>query len=529
MKYGVTLLYLGSVFLTSEKLVNKEQDPKFYFTGIGAAALFVLVGLLGMRKSDIDNAVKAGLFIKLIFGVGLVQAIFGGLQYLDIFQSNNTAFPITGSFDNPAGYAAVLALSLPFGLYLYDISKGNERNLIVISLVFLCVSIVLAESRTGMLAMLASFLVFVGITKGRALKLTGKKKVLILSVVAFILISFCLLLYWTKKDSADGRLLIWKVSLEMIRDLPLLGFGLDGFKANYMDYQAKFFESNPESEYSILADNVMHSFNEFLLLTVKFGLLGLLFVLFSIGYLIFKIAKSRSLFRSLTLSGLTGFFVLASFSYPLDYAACWLLLAVFLAMGLPGYEIKIKRKQRSLLRLTMVLVGCWSMVHFYHQAKAEIQWKEIAVSSLQGKTEEMMMEYRKLYPKLKNNPYFLYNYAAELNVLHRYEDSNLVLEECKKKLNDFDVQLLLADNYSELDAIEKAEQHFEKASRMIPNRFYPLYRLVKIYERNGNIKQATLLAEGLLEKEVKVESSIIDAIKREMREFVEKNSVSAAL
>ena len=50
-----------------------------------------------------------------------------------------------------------------------------------------------------------------------------------------------------KKDSADGRLLVWICSMNMIKDNLLLGWGIGGFEAHYMDYQASYFERNPNS------------------------------------------------------------------------------------------------------------------------------------------------------------------------------------------------------------------------------------------------------------------------------------------
>nr|WP_321486270.1 hypothetical protein [uncultured Draconibacterium sp.] len=76
-----------------------------------------------------------------------------------------------------------------------------------------------------------------------------------------------------------------------------------------------------------------------------------------------------------------------------------------------------------------------------------MQWKKTATNSLKGSTEEMLPEYEKLYSTpLKQNPFFLYNYGAELNYTKKYDKSIEVLIECVNKFNDYDLQLLLADN-----------------------------------------------------------------------------------
>lgn len=50
------------------------------------------------------------------------------------------------------------------------------------------------------------------------------------------------------------------------------------FQAKYMDYQAKYFERNPNSEFINLADNVKYPFNEFIKIAVEFGLVGLILI-----------------------------------------------------------------------------------------------------------------------------------------------------------------------------------------------------------------------------------------------------------
>ncbi len=57
----------------------------------------------------------------------------------------------------------------------------------------------------------------------------------------------------------------------MIKDKPIVGHGIGAFEAHYMEYQASYFERHPDSKYTMLADNVKHPFNEFLLVGVQLG------------------------------------------------------------------------------------------------------------------------------------------------------------------------------------------------------------------------------------------------------------------
>lgn len=47
-----------------------------------------------------------------------------------------------------------------------------------------------------------------------------------------------------KKDSADGRLLIWRCAMPMLQQNWLTGYGTGGFEAHYMDYQADYLKTS---------------------------------------------------------------------------------------------------------------------------------------------------------------------------------------------------------------------------------------------------------------------------------------------
>ena len=54
----------------------------------------------------------------------------------------------------------------------------------------------------------------------------------------------------------------------MIKDNPVTGYGSGGFLANYMNYQAEYFARDTDNKYAMLAGDVKHPFNEYILLVV---------------------------------------------------------------------------------------------------------------------------------------------------------------------------------------------------------------------------------------------------------------------
>ena len=140
----------------------------------------------------------------------------------------------------------------------------------------------------------------------------------------------------------------------------------------------------------------------------------------------------------------------------------------------------------------------------------------------------MLPEYDSLYRWLGKDGLFLYNHAAELHEVRDYEKSIKVFEKCVSYYNDMDVQLLLASNYRQIGKNAEAEQHLILASHMCPSRFKPLYELVKLYEATGNREKALALAAIIINREVKIPSATITAIKNEMRRLIETQETTSS-
>jgi O-antigen ligase len=502
-------LCAGSLFAISAAFVNDRLTPKWYFT-VFCALVGGLIYTGYMLPSGKNRFLRN---IPLEFGMIVIvlctlQALYGTFQYLGIFPSVN-GFRVTGSFDNPAGFAASLCAGLPFLFCFCFEKKPLLKYLSIVAVACVTLAVVLSASRAGMLS-LAAVYVSAFIYRFRP----GKKTVIAGTMAIILLLSG---LYYWKKDSADGRLLIWRCSWEMIKDKPLFGFGYGGFKASYMNFQAKYFVTHPDSEYVMLADNVRHPFNEYLLLAVNFGLLGLL-VLFMLFYQLWKIHKrhpSKPLPLCMAYCCLLSIGVFALFSYPLKYP-------FVLIMGLLSlYICGCFRKPLLLIKKT-VMTGAILLVCYltFDRMFVEIKWNRTARQSLLGKTKQMLPEYRLLHDKLRMNDLFLYNYTAELNIAKRYDESLEIARECERLLADYDLQMLMADNYKQLKRYREAERHYTKASYMCPVKLMPLYGLVNMYQEEGKETEALSLANTILRKKIKVPSVTVSKIRNEMRQLL---------
>lgn len=515
----VFFIFLGSVFITSRIFVEEVTAAKYYLTTLTILMGSILVIFRSDNLRDESKKLASLPVLKGVFIVGVLQAIYGLFQYSGLFDSNHESFRLTGSFDNPAGLIAVISLIFPVGLYWCVQSQGLERRLVFFFAVVVWFCIVLSGSRAGILSAIISIILFCDLKYG----LFSKIRKLGYSIPIFILVLLLTLtslfaLYKWKENSVNGRLLIWKISWEIVKDKPLFGYGYRGFQANYMDYQAQYFKLHPQSKWGQLADNIKHPFNEYIKVTVNYGVIGLLCCLFLLGVFLWKISQIRSSIRVMLLAVFASFLVVSNFSYPLQYAPVWLLLMYF---GLIVFSDFIPPVQPSFaMRAGIAGICVLGMIFFFSELLYEMRWKTIATKALQGQTLQMLPQYRYLYPFLKHNPFFLYNYGAELNISKQYVESIVILKECKKYVSDYDLQMLFADSYFRAGDTVKAIQHYEYASNMIPCRFLPLYRQFEIHKGAGNIEKAIKVAQEIVKKEIKVESVTVGVIIRDARDFL---------
>ena len=214
------------------------------------------------------------------------------------------------------------------------------------------------------------------------------------------------------------------------------------------------------------------------------------------------------------MMSLTAIGVLACFSYPLTYPFTWVVLVLDSFILIHRVYPLPLWKSRKVRVITVSLLFAGSGLLLYGVARrtyAEWKWGQIADKASRG--ENVFPDYRRLLPILGSEPYFLYNYAAELYYAGHHEKALLVAKRCRKFWADYDLELLQGELLDKLNKSEEAELHFLLASRMCPVRFVPLYKLYELYKRTENGQKARKMGETILEKPVKVESAIVRSIK----------------
>ena len=446
------------------------------------------------------------------FCVGILEIVCALLQLGGLFPVINPYYHFTGSFDNPAVFAMFMSFCLPIGMYFTARSTAVCR--LVWGVLTFCMGafLILSASRTGILAGICSAFIMwmpkLGVIKDYRF---NRKRIILLWVALALLAG---VLYWCKQDSADGRLLAWKVSANMIADRPFLGWGNNGFDAFYMPYQADYFMRNPESSFLLLADNLSHPFNEFLWFTVQYGIAGLILLLLMLGWILKNVFKGCDKQKKLWISLYFALAIWAMFSYPFHIPFVWLVIAYLLSVSL--FPVFARFRFVRPLAFCALLVAFLYSVPMAVSYKNEVHWVKVQEKALMGETLDMLPQYAELYKDLKDDGAFLYNYGAELHFARHYNEALKILQECASKYNDYNVQMLMASCYQHLGQPQMSIEKYRYANRMVPNRFLPLYHEMRIYRENGDSVNACEVARTIMNKPVKIKKSA--AVKRIIQE-----------
>lgn len=515
LRVAAILLCLTSLFFQSGWFVDRYIAPKWYASIcciVITGAMYCAYSLFKSKKRKTSKDYILPVF-KIIVLFCTMQAVYGLIQYVGLLSSSNTHFRLTGSFDNPAGFAASMISSFPLFLFLHQEESGWEKYTVLICGSIVFITVCLSGSRAGIIAISLPFTLFIY----KKVKLSFKAKVAAILFLFFTLFG----LYLIKKDSAIGRILIWECAWNMFLNKPVLGYGYGGFEAHYMDYQALYFKDYPNSRYVLLADTVQQPFNEFVQLAVNYGITGIFFFFVCCGFVGYCLRRYENKYSEVAFWCLLSIASFSLFSYPLLYPFVWLMIifSVFLIVkdALSPYKPS-NLIEKSVWTIFFALFSC-SCLMLSKRIYSEIKWKYASSLSFYSSEKEILSIYERLYRELKNDRYFLYNFSVKLYEMRKNDESLMVANECRKLWADYDLEMLIGHIYMEEKNYLEARKYYQHASFMCPNRFMPLYQQVLLLEKMGRKEEAKHTAMMIVNKPVKIQSYTIQKIKDEMKKY----------
>ncbi|MDR0506070.1 MAG: O-antigen ligase family protein [Dysgonamonadaceae bacterium] len=524
------VLFGGSVYFSAYIFSDASQNTTKLTLFALLIALYFCFRLTINKLPKIQNICC----IFIIF-TGLIEAFWGLQQLYGFAPSQHNLFKLTGSFFNPGPYAGYLAAILPMSLYCLLSPSRLLSNTLRLLPMFLkcfggitCFAILLvlpaAMSRAAWLATIAgcSVVIYKKYEKQLQIKQYYKKyKKHVLLIICLISLTFLLsltALYHLKKDSADGRLLTWKISLQTVVKYPF-GAGLGNFSGVYGDMQAAYFASGKASETEKhVAGNPEYGFDEYLQILIESGIVS--FLLFAV---IIVLAVRLLLRNNAGMAGsLIALLVFACFSYPFSVLPFPVIFVFFLASGNSAEQQKTGSRFASIITTCLcLLVSGVCLYREYPVYRAYERWNREKIYYGAGLNMEAAEAYGELYPYLDDRIQFLFEYAQSLSKSDQPEKSIKILQRAIQISCDPMLYNIMGRNFQSMQQYDSAEAAFIHSANLVPNRLYPWYLMMKLHAETGNAEKAVEAAKIVLTMEPKVQSQAVREMREEARKLVE--------
>jgi O-antigen ligase len=357
----VQLLPLGSEMsgglISYQTVRSLSLDP--YSTRLSLVQITSLLVYFAAVLAFTDGPIRLRLLVRTIIIFGFLLAILGLIQSFTSptkllwMRELKEALPF-GPFVNRhhfAGYME-LALALPLGMLFAGGVERDKRFIYLFAALMMGVALIMTNSRGGLLSFIAQIVFLVGMTgirRGRDKSGEGGAKsgirsaalraglglALLLSIFAGVVmlggepVLNRLMGTVSSADPTTGRAHFWRVTLDIIRDHPLMGTGLGSFGLAFTRYDTRSGALRVEQAHNDYLQTLSDA-------GVIGALLGLFFIvtLFRLGL---RRAGSEDKFRrGVAVGALAGCFAVlvhSFFDFTLHTTANALLFLVIAALA----------------------------------------------------------------------------------------------------------------------------------------------------------------------------------------------------
>ena len=518
-----TLVLVLSLFISETKRVSLNDFIIFF------SYIFIFFFIINNLNQEADfNS-----FIHLFFIISSLVSIYAIMQYYGFDPYLKDLHILTSTIGQKNWISNYLAMIFPV-IFSYFLLEKSIRNKILyfILLSILYTTLMICQSRgiwisISITVIFAIYIIF----KFKFCEIFKRNKKWLFSLlITFLVIT---IIYSTdnplnksaitvpqramstfdeQDPSINTRLLIWKTTLEMIKDRPIFGSGIGTFKMNYLNYQAEFLKNNPYYiKYSVKAGE---AHNEYLQMWAEIGIIGLgifmgiilMFYSLIIDYLKKNDSDKDKIIVFGLVLGITCFLIHSLFTFPLHVPA--LGITFFTLVGLTVIytrkinlpktdsdnkpkELKLKNKGIKIAVNILVLIFMiWAInLLAIKPYIAEIQYFNGMRHNVDGNYSEALPYFEKaasLYPYNGRILHALGTTYYNLGILNKAEE---VLQKTTRYLIDANTFYNLGLVYSRAGLFSKAEEEFKYAVYLMPKftkAYYDLGYLYFIQERYDN-------------------------------------------
>lgn len=530
----LSLIWSDSFFVSLKELPLFLTGPLLYF---------VLINNIS-EEQQINRILNTILIVGGLFGIyGILQ--YNGIDFA-FWAGNIGRQSVFGLFGNVNFFAEYLIVPLPLAVSLFFAARNRIHKIfLLIGILAIGGSLILTFTRGSYLAIgissLFMFLLYLA-SRGKSF-IKEHKKIFIFILALIILVTFLFALpnplnkpgtaiskiksrisisQFTESSSLKRRIAIWKFTILMIKDHPLLGSGIGTYKYNTLKYQAEFFKQGENrSLYPHGFADKAH--NEYLQLWAEIGIVGLgIFIWLIISYFscgIKILRKIKDEYKQGIIIGLMGSVVAVLidglFGFPLHLPATvilfWLVLAltiVTIKIGADAEENNIVRKNsnpisrfKPLLYIAIILLTIFLCVTVTRPFIAKVYWYYANIEIENENWNEAIKTNEKA---LKWDPYFgeiYYNIGKILEIKELYGIALEYFEKTAKYIDNSGLPQDFALIYLKSSQLDKAAIKLKQAIsyQRDEKSMFPLYsELGNVFLQLGRYKPAEVAFKNAL-------------------------------
>ena len=449
-----------------------------------------------------------------------MESVTGLLQISGRQPSGHALFALTGSFDNPGPYGGFIAMTAAAAAaFAVQNRHAGWRTLLIPVLTSILGLMVLPAtmSRAGWAAFAAAALACILKETSAGSWMKGHK--VATAFLAFLLLVLSFGAFMMKKDSALGRLHIWNMELRAIAAAPLSGTGPGTSGGSYGKAQEAYFRSGDRNEAVIkVAGCPEYAFNEYLKTGMETGVIGLILTVSATAAAITALLKAGNVFGY----GLLAAAVFGFFSYPMSvWQTAVLVVSMFAVAAGESGAGKAGIVANSLIAAAVTALVIFLLPQYRERQQGKEIWQTARYWASMEQYEDALAEYEGIYPAMRGNFRYLYDYGYALHKAGRHKESNVILREGAAISSDPMFWNIIGKNHAAEGNCDKAEETLEKAHYMVPCRLYPLVLLMEMYEEQGRNEEAASVGREILGMRVNPGNRTMTGLQEEVRRKME--------
>ena len=405
-----------------------------------------------------------------------------------------------------------MAIILAGFLWLFQFSSA-------VVAVFLLGFIIVLSSRAAFLSVIASALFIIYPYRNRVGKGLSLHK-----SFAFLLLCTLLLASVIKQNSTAGRLFIWQRSFELWKQNWLTGVGFGKFNTEYNHMQAKYFSTHSiTSKNAMLANDGYFAFNEWLHITIEFGIIGFIISLLITWFVAKGCYRNVATKKSWAAAMLIPIFVGSLFSYPLHNVyilAASIFLSLFITLGTYRFPTLYDKWIKGFAVVVLISIVAF---YSYRNFKAQQLFGTIKELAREGYRNDAVALCRNASKALQKDYSFQLFYLNLLYQTNRLDEAEKLFDTFHSYHCNQKAHAIMAKCYEEMGDSTKAEEHYLTSLYIVPQLLQSRIELMGFYDRSNNITKAKFWAQQTINCPIKVTNSLAFYLKKQASDYLIKD------